>query len=207
MGSTLLLAHGAGAPMDSPFLEVMAAGLTARGWRVLRFEFPYMALRRLDGRQRPPDRLPKLLEAFRAEVAALHGQGPLVIGGKSMGGRIASLLVDELAAAGEVCGCLCLGYPFHPPGKPGQLRTAHLATLTTPTLILQGERDSFGRRDEVEGYDLSPAVTLQWIPAGDHSFRPPRSSGRSEADNLALAIERADQLGRQRFGLEPLTPG
>jgi len=173
----------------------------------VRFEFPYMAQRRLDGRRRPPDRPPKLLEAFRAEVAALHGQGPLMIGGKSMGGRIASQLVDELAAAGEVCGCLCLGYPFHPPGKPGQLRTAHLAALTSPTLILQGERDRFGRRDEVEGYALSPALKVQWIPAGDHSFRPPRSSGRSEADNLALAIEWADQFGRQRVGLAPLTPG
>ena len=197
---TVLLAHGAGAPMDSPFMETMAAGLTGHGWRVLRFEFPYMAQSRLDGRQRAPDRLPKLLDAFRAAVAPLQGQGPVLIGGKSMGGRVASLLVDELAASAAVCGCLCLGYPFHPPGRPGQLRTAHLATLSTPTLILQGERDSFGRRDEVEGYDLAAAVTVEWIPAGDHSFRPLRSSGRSEADNLSLAIERADRFCRRCFG-------
>ena len=192
--ATLLLAHGAGAPMDSPFMAAMAGGLAQRGWRVLRFEFPYMAQLRLDGQRRAPDRLPKLLDAFRQQVAALQGQGPLVIGGKSMGGRIASLLVDELAAHGEVCGCVCLGYPFHPPGKPEQLRTAHLEALTTPTLILQGERDSFGKRGEVEGYSLSSAIDLQWISAGDHSFKPTRSSGLSESGNWADAVQRADRF-------------
>lgn len=207
MTATLLLAHGAGAPMDSPFMETMAAGLTGRGWRVQRFEFPYMAQRRLDGRRRLPDRLPKLLAAYRAEVTALQGQGPLVIGGKSLGGRVATLLVDELAQAGDVCGCLCLGYPFHPSGRPTQLRTEHLAGLTTPTLILQGERDSFGRRDEVEGYALAPAIQLQWIPAGDHSFRPPRASGHREVDNLSLAVELADRFCRELPAPAPLSPG
>jgi predicted alpha/beta-hydrolase family hydrolase len=194
-GATLVLAHGAGASMDSPFMAAMAAGLADRGWRVARFEFPYMAQRRLDGRQRAPDRLPKLLDAFREQVSALQSQGPggpLFIGGKSMGGRIASLLVDELAGSAGVRGCLCLGYPFHPPGKPDQLRTEHLATLRTPTLILQGERDSFGKRGEVEGYTLSAAIELQWISAGDHSFKPTRSSGFSEADTWQAAIKAAD---------------
>ncbi len=190
---TLLLAHGAGAPMDSPFMAAIAAGLADRGWRVVRFEFPYMAQRRLDGRQRAPDRVAKLLEAFRAQVAAMPQQGPLVIGGKSMGGRIASLLVDELAAQGAVHGCLCLGYPFHPPGKPTQLRTEHLQTLQSTTLILQGERDSFGQRDEVEGYNLSPNVAVQWLKAGDHSFKPTRASGLSEADNWAAAVALSDR--------------
>lgn len=190
--ATLLLAHGAGAPMDSPFMAAMAAGLAARGWRVVRFEFAYMAQRRLDGKQRAPDRLPKLLDAFRAQVAALQGQGPLVIGGKSMGGRIATLLVDELAATTAVRGCLCLGYPFHPPGRPAQLRTEHLTALITPTLILQGERDSFGHRAEVEAYPLSSAIDIQWIPAGDHSFKPTRSSGLSEAGNWQRAVELSD---------------
>lgn len=189
---TLLLAHGAGAPMDSPFMAAMDAGLAARGWRVVRFEFPYMAQRRLDGKLRAPDRLPKLLDAFRAQVAALQGQGPLVIGGKSMGGRIATLLVDELAATTAVRGCLCLGYPFHPPGRPAQLRTEHLTALITPTLILQGERDSFGHRAEVEAYQLSGAIDIQWIPAGDHSFKPTRRSGLSEADNWQRAVEVSD---------------
>jgi uncharacterized protein len=188
----LLLAHGAGAPMDSPFMAAMATGLAARSWQVLRFEFPYMAKRRLSGRGSAPDRLPKLQEAFREQLALAGAGAPLLIGGKSMGGRIASLLVDELAAAAGVRGCICLGYPFHPPGKPQQLRTEHLAGLATPTLILQGERDSFGKRTEVETYALATAIQLEWINAGDHSFKPTVSSGRSEAENWALAVERMD---------------
>jgi predicted alpha/beta-hydrolase family hydrolase len=198
--ATLLLAHGAGAPMDSPFMTAIAAGLAERGWRVVRFEFPYMAHTRLTGQRRAPDRLPKLLEAFRQEVAlqaeATPGQ-PLFIGGKSMGGRVASLLADELVA---VRGCLCLGYPFHPPGRPEQLRTEHLEALRTPTLILQGERDSFGRRGEVEGYSLSPAIAVQWIAAGDHSFKPTRSSGHTEAGNWQTAVEACDQYMRGQLG-------
>ncbi|MFM7313113.1 MAG: alpha/beta fold hydrolase, partial [Cyanobium sp.] len=183
----LLLAHGAGAPMDSPFMAAMADGLAQRGWRVLRFEFPYMGRQRLSGRKSAPDALPKLQESFRVVVAEAAGAGPLIIGGKSLGGRVASLLADELAPKG-VRGCLCLGYPFHPPGRPTQLRTDHLARLNTPTLILQGERDPFGRREEVASYALSPRVQVEWIPAGDHSFKPTRSSGRSDAENWALAV-------------------
>lgn len=194
--ATLLLAHGAGAPMDSPFMAAMAEGLAARGWRVVRFEFPYMAQRRVDGKQRAPDRLPKLLDVFRGQVQALQGQGPLILGGKSMGGRIASLLVDELAVHGDVCACLCLGYPFHPPGKPDQRRTEHLAALRTPTLIVQGERDPFGKRADVETYTLSGAIDVQWITAGDHSFKPTRSSGLSEADTWAQVVELAHQFAR-----------
>lgn len=177
--------------MDSPFMAAIATGLAARGWRVVRFEFPYMARQRLSGRQSAPDALPKLLASFRAVVAEAAGPAPLFIGGKSLGGRVASLLVDELAPRG-VRGCLCLGYPFHPPGRPSQLRTDHLATLTTPTLILQGERDPFGRSGEVDTYNLSPQVQVAWIPNGDHSFKPTRSSGRSETDNLGEAIGQVD---------------
>ena len=192
--ATLLLAHGAGAPMDSPFMAAMAGGLAQRGWRVVRFEFPYMAQSRLSGQRRAPDRLPRLLDSFRAQVAQQAGAAPLLIGGKSLGGRVASLLVDELAHSHGVRGCLCLGYPFHPPGKPDQLRTDHLAALATPTLILQGERDSFGKRGEVEGYGLSPNIQLQWIASGDHSFKPTRSSGLSEADTWAAAVGHGDQF-------------
>ncbi|MBM5810057.1 MAG: alpha/beta fold hydrolase [Cyanobacteria bacterium M_surface_9_m1_291] len=200
--ATLLLAHGAGAPMDSPFMEAIAAGLAAGGWRVVRFEFPYMVQRRVDGRQRAPDRLPKLLDAFRAQVA-LEIDAQVYIGGKSMGGRIASLLAAELgpdsSAGSGIRGCLCLGYPFHPPGKPEQLRTDHLATLSTPTLILQGERDAFGKRHEVEGYTLSSAIELRWIPAGDHSFKPSRSSGLTQDANWEVAVQACDQFLRQQL--------
>lgn len=195
---TVVLAHGAGAPMDSPFLETMARGLVARGFAVARFEFPYMAARRA-GRRPGPDRPDVLRAAWLDAIAELRGAGSgaasnrLVIGGKSLGGRIASLVADQVAAAG----LLCLGYPFHPPGSPERLRTAHLATLRTPALIVQGERDPFGTRADVAGYELSPAIEIAWIPDGDHSFKPRKSSGRTEGENLELALERAAAfLGR-----------
>ncbi len=200
--ATLLLAHGAGAAMDSPFMAAIATGLADRGLRVVRFEFPYMAHTRLTGQRRAPDRLPRLLETFRQQVgleAEATADRPLLIGGKSMGGRVASLLADACPAVG---GCLCFGYPFHPPGKPEQLRSEHLATLRTATLILQGERDPFGRRGEVESYPLSAAISVAWLPAGDHSFKPTRSSGLTEAQTWATAVRLADQFCRQRTGLE-----
>ena len=144
--------------------------------------------------------MPVLQEAFRQQARleqTEHPDRPLFIGGKSMGGRVASLLVDELTASDGVRGCLCLGYPFHPPGKPLQLRTEHLSALQTSTLILQGERDTFGRREEVETYSLSPQVQLRWIPSGDHSFKPTRSSGLSEAENWATAVALSDQFLRE----------
>ena len=192
--ATVLLAHGAGAPMDSPFMAAIATGLAQHGWRVVRFEFPYMARARESGRRLPPDRLPVLQESFREQVR-LERQAwpdqPLIVAGKSLGGRVASLLVDDLAASDGVGGCLCLGYPFHPPGRPQQLRTAHLAELRSPTLILQGERDPFGKPEEVEHYTLSPRVQVRWIAAGDHSFKPNRSSGLDEDGNRAVAVELA----------------
>ncbi len=184
---SLMLAHGAGAPMDSPFMAHMAEGLGARGLRVARFEFPYMAARRRDGKKRPPDRAPVLLESWRAVIAELGGPGGgpgLAIGGKSLGGRMASLIADEVGVRALVC----LGYPFHPPGRLETLRTEHLENLETPCLILQGERDPFGTRDEVAGYRLSPAVRLAWCPDGDHSFKPRIASGRSQEDNWDLAV-------------------
>lgn len=180
---TIALAHGAGAAMDSAFMDDVAAGLADAGLRVARFEFPYMAKRRADGRRRPPDRAPVLLECWREVVRDL-GPDRLVIGGKSMGGRIASMVADEAGVAGLVC----LGYPFHPSGKPERLRVEHLADLKTPTLILQGERDPLGRRDEIESYDLSTAIRVAWLPDGDHGFTPRKSSGRTERDNIDDAI-------------------
>jgi len=189
-GPALLLAHGAGAPMDSPFMEAFSAALADLGGRTLRFEFPYMAARRADGGKRPPDRMPKLEAAFGeafAEAFRLIGDGPLFIGGKSMGGRVATHLGDSLPAAGVIC----LGYPFHPPGKPDKLRTAHLADLAVPTLIVQGERDPLGRRDEVEGYALSPSIELIWEPDGDHDLKPRKASGRTHDENVAAAARAA----------------
>ncbi|MGB1621827.1 MAG: alpha/beta fold hydrolase [Synechococcus sp.] len=186
---TLVLAHGAGAGMDSPFMEFMAVGLANHGWRVVRFEFPYMVKRRLTGRQSPPDRAERLVSHWSDQLEAFCDAGPVVVGGKSMGGRIASVMADQWLDQQQIVGCICLGYPFHPLGKPQQLRVAHLEQMRTPTLILQGERDPMGRRDLVEGLKLSPSIEVEWVPDGDHSYKPRRSSGRTEVMNLEMAVE------------------
>lgn len=183
----LIFAHGAGAPMDSPFMQSIVQLLVARGLVVVRFEFPYMAQRRETGGRRPPDRQPVLLDCWRQVYSIVRQQttGLLALGGKSMGGRMASLLADELKADALVC----LGYPFHPPGKPESLRTEHLQALRTPTLIVQGERDPFGRRDEVVGYDLSSAIRLHWLAAADHDFKPLKRAGVTQEQHLACAAD------------------
>ncbi len=183
---TLLLAHGSGAPMDSTAMNAAANALAAEGLRVARFEFAYMAARRTDGSRRPPPKAETLNPEFRAAVADLAAREPLVIGGKSMGGRVASMVADDLFAEGRIAGLLCLGYPFHPPEKPAQLRTAHLMDLTTPALICQGTRDPFGTRDEVPGYGLPERIGFLWLEDGDHDLKPRKSiSGFSAADHLA----------------------
>lgn len=186
--STFLLAHGAGAPMDSAWMNDLSALLSDRGIAVARFEFDYMAGRR-DGRSKPPPRGDTLTGEFLDAVANVNRTGRLFIGGKSMGGRVASMVADELHARGDIAGLVCLGYPFHPPGKPEQLRTAHLETLTTPALICQGARDVFGTAEEVAGYNPSPAIRLHWLEDGDHGFKPRKASGRTEAQNLAEAAD------------------
>ena len=169
-------------------MAAFARGLAGRGHRVARFEFSYMAARRQDGRKRPPDRAPKLLDAWRVVIRRL-GPAQTVIGGKSMGGRMASLLADEA----QVRGLICLGYPFRAPGRPlDPGRVQHLSVLTTPTLILQGARDAFGRPDLVGGLDLSEAVTVRWLADGDHGFKPRKKSGRTEAGNWAEAMDAID---------------
>lgn len=179
-----LFAHGAGGAMDTPWMTRIARSLGERGIRVVRFEFPYMATRRSAGKRGAPDRQPVLLATFK-QVVEEHGGGPKVaIGGKSMGGRMASLIADEV----EARALICLGYPFHPPGKPEQLRTAHLATMRTPALILQGTRDPFGTEAEVSEYELSKSIRVEWLPDGEHSFKPRASSGTTEKENLERAI-------------------
>lgn len=185
---TVALAHGAGAGMGTPFMAWFAEGLAARGVRVARFEFPYMAAWRA-GRKRPPDRQPVLEETWRQAVAEL-GRRRLVIGGKSMGGRIASLVAD----AERVAGLVCLGYPFHPTGQPERLRTAHLQTIETPTLIVQGTRDPFGNKQEVAGYELSSAVEILWLTDGDHDLVPRKASGTTREANWREAL-----AGIERF--------
>lgn len=177
-GSRLALAHGAGAPMDSEFMTFMADALADHGVRVARFEFPYMAARRTGGKKRPPDSQGVLLDTWREVVRALGNPATLIIGGKSMGGRMASLVADELSLRGLVC----LGYPFHPPGKPEKTRTAHLQNLQTPTLIVQGSRDALGSADDVAQYTLSPHIHVHWIDGGNHDLAALKKSGRTAQD-------------------------
>jgi len=191
----VVLAHGAGGPMDSPFLNDFAAGLAARGMRVARFEFPYMAARRSGGRSGAPDREPVLRGAWKEAVEALGGGSKVVIGGKSLGGRIASLVADELGVRGLVC----LGYPFHPPGQPAKLRTKHLGDLATRALILQGTRDPFGTPDDVRGYALASTIEVVWVEDGDHSWKPRARSGATLAGNVAFGIERTAAFVREVF--------
>jgi predicted alpha/beta-hydrolase family hydrolase len=181
----ILLAHGAGAPMDSASMNAAATALADAGFRVARFEFGYMAGRRTEAGRKPPPRAETLKPEYLAAVAALDAKGPLIVGGKSMGGRVASMVADDLHASGKIAGLLCLGYPFHPPAKPEQLRTKHLAGLKTPALIVQGTRDEFGTRDDVQAYTLSKAIEIFWLEDGDHDLKPRKSvSGFSAADHL-----------------------
>lgn len=181
--ATVLLAHGAGAAMDSSGMTALAEVIAGQGLRVARFEFGYMAARR-NGKRRPPPKAELLIPEYAAAVEAF-GADRLIIGGKSMGGRVASMVADELFGERKISGLLCLGYPFHPPNKPDKLRTAHLEAIRTPTLICQGTRDPFGTRDEVKTYDLAETIEFLWLEDGDHDLKPRKTiSGFSAADHL-----------------------
>lgn len=180
---TVVLAHGAGAPMDSEFMNSFAAGVATLGYRCVRFEFPYMADRRKTGVKKPPNRQPILLETWRAVIDDL-GVDKLVIGGKSMGGRMATLIADDAG----VGGCVALGYPFYGMGRADKPRIEHLKTLTTPTLICQGTRDTMGNYETVSALKLSNAINIHWAEDGDHSLKPRKKSGRTEDQTHAEAL-------------------
>jgi len=195
---TILFAHGAGAAMDSAAMTAASAALARTGLRIARFEFGYMAARRTSGTRKPPPRAELLMDEYRAAISGLKAGGKLVIGGKSMGGRVASMIADEERAAGRVSGLFCLGYPFHPPGRPESLRTAHLETLATPALICQGTRDIFGSREEVSAYRLSKTIDLQWFEDGDHDLKPRKAvSGFSHSDHMTSMAEVAGEWSKR----------
>jgi uncharacterized protein len=182
--ATFVFAHGAGAGQNSEFMQLMAEGIAKYGINVVRFNFAYMQLAEELGKRRPPERADKLLVHFNAVLSEVDSSLPIFIGGKSMGGRMASMLLQESNALG----CICMGYPFHPPGKPEKLRTAHLENINKPVLILQGERDTFGTREEIGTYNLSAQVQLRYLYDGDHSFKPRKASGFTLDGHLNLAI-------------------
>jgi predicted alpha/beta-hydrolase family hydrolase len=195
---TILLAHGAGAAMDSSAMTAASAALSGKGFRVARFEFGYMAARRMSDTRKPPPKAELLMDEYRAAIAALGASGRLVIGGKSMGGRVASMIADEQRAAGRVAGLFCLGYPFHPPGKPESLRTAHLEKLGTPALICQGTRDIFGSKEEVPAYPLSKAIEVRWFEDGDHDLKPRKAvSGFTHADHMKAMAEAVTEWSKR----------
>ncbi len=177
IGRSLLLAHGAGANQTSDFIVRFATGLAARGVDTITFNFLYT-----EQRKRLPDRNDKLEACYRGIIAAWHegafgstiSNGRLVIGGKSMGGRIASQVAASDAQ--DIAGLVLLGYPLHPPGKPEKLRTRHLGSITAPMLFVQGSRDSFGTPEELRPFidELSAPAELCVVEGGDHSFKVPK---------------------------------
>ena len=192
--ATLILAHGAGAPQTHPFMTGFARGLASRGVEVVTFNFPYMERGR-----RVPDPAPRLEACYRAVIGVVRGRRSaagrrLIVGGKSMGGRIASQAVAADAQAGlspTVDGLVFLGYPLHPPGRPEKLRAAHLPSISAPMLFVQGSRDAFGTPDE-----LRPVLAdcahgeLHVIEGGDHSFRV-RGRNAPAADAVHAAVQDA----------------
>lgn len=182
----LVLAHGAGAGMDSDFMLAISGLLGEQGVTTVRFEFPYMHQRRLTGKKRPPDRLPRLLAHWQQVLAQVQAStcAPVFIGGKSMGGRIASMLAAQSASAQMPAGVVCLGYPFYARGKDAQPRIDHLQGLAMPLLIVQGTRDAMGSLPAVSGYALGMSVRIHWLADGDHDLRPRKSSGLTHEQHL-----------------------
>ncbi|MGB0748666.1 MAG: alpha/beta fold hydrolase [Magnetospiraceae bacterium] len=190
-GQTVVLAHGAGAPMDNPFMTHFASGLAAAGHRVVRFEFPYMRLRRATGKKKPPDRAPVLMATWKEVIDLLGGPEKLIIGGKSMGGRLASMIASALETQGNPpLGLACLGYPFHAAGRPEKIRTEHFRDLCVPSLLLQGSRDTLGSRAVVSDLELPLSVAIHWLEDGDHDFKPRVASGRTLRENWDEALRR-----------------
>jgi predicted alpha/beta-hydrolase family hydrolase len=182
----LILAHGAGAGQQHPFMVTSARGLAARGVDVVTFDFPYMAAKR-----GAPDRPPVLERAFREAVSAAQSWSrakALFIGGKSMGGRMATHLAAE--GLDGLAGIVVLGYPLHPPGKPQQLRVAHLPAITAPLLIVQGERDVFGSPAELAPHvaTMKADVTVHAVQGGDHSLIPRSAKGKRVHDEILDVI-------------------
>ncbi len=185
-----MLAHGAGAPQQHPFMVTFARGLSERGLDIITFNFLYAEQRR-----RVPDRMPQLIACYRAVIGAARAdvasaQERLFIGGKSMGGRAATHVAADDAAL-TLAGIVLLGYPLHPPGRPDQVRDAHLPAVGREMLFVQGTRDAFGTQSELKPIlaSLSPLPTLQHVEGGDHSFRVAGRDAMSRQASVYAAIQ------------------
>ncbi|WP_268410727.1 alpha/beta family hydrolase [Alteromonas sp. a30] len=193
--ATLILAHGAGAGSNSDFMQDMAKLLKVKRINVRLFDFDYMKTIQETGKKRPPETIAKLQQQWQQQILSYSEELPLFIGGKSMGGRVASTIFE----ASSALACICLGYPFHPPGKPEKLRTEHLENLNKPLLVVQGERDTFGNKAEIEQYPLSNAIALRYLPDGDHSFKPRKASGITLEQNLQVAANEVATFIQQQI--------
>jgi predicted alpha/beta-hydrolase family hydrolase len=183
----LIFAHGAGADKSHAFMESFSEALNQEKFNVLRFNFPYMDVRLEDGKRRPPDRMPKLIDCFESVIAELSTDLPVFLIGKSMGGRVAATLASNESLIAK--GIVCLGYPFHPQKKPEKLRLAPLIETTKPVLILQGTRDALGNKDEIEQYDFSTRCEVVFFEDGDHDLKPRVKSGFTHKQHLAVAVD------------------
>lgn len=185
----LLFAHGAGAGHRSAFMQQFASALANQGLQVITFDFGYMQQMQATGKRRPPPAIARTVEELAGWYACLAPltAKPLWLGGKSMGGRAASMLASEQPCPGLVIA----GYPFHPPKAPDKLRLAHWPDVKAPSLILQGERDPFGTHEEVAAYPLPSCLEVAWLTDGDHDFKPRRASGL----NQTILIDEAAALG------------
>lgn len=188
-----IMAHGAGAPMDSDWMNNLTKELVRRDIQVIRFEFPYMAQLREGGKKRPPNPQKILLETWREVYAKVAKSSDCIfIGGKSMGGRMASLVADELKPKGFIG----LGFPFHAPGKEPRDRIEHLKTMKTRSLIIQGSRDTMGTKEDCLSYPLSKKIKFYWLEDGDHSWKPRKSSGLTLEQHIHSAADAIDKFMR-----------
>ncbi len=185
---TLVLAHGAGAPMDANFMNRFAEALAMHGVAVARFEFAYMAKRRETGRKSPPPRADKLIGEFQKVTQQIleETEGPLLIGGKSMGGRVAAILAGGDSLPKRVTGVACLGYPFHPIGKSDaeHWRLEPLQNAQRPVFIAQGDRDQMGNKSEVKAIELPETVSIDWLEDGNHDLAPRGASPATWKGNI-----------------------
>ena len=188
----LVLAHGAGADMDHEFMETITSHLNLHRINVIRFNFPYMEKRAEDGKRRPPDRMPKLIDCYLNLLSAIDTQLPLFISGKSMGGRVAATLMNESIVGSvfpQINGGICLGYPFHPQKQPEKLRLEPLQVNQKKLLIVQGERDALGNKDEIAHYDISTLCQVLFLPDGDHNLKPRVKSGFTPQQHIKTTIQ------------------
>lgn len=182
----IIFAHGAGADKSSEFISDFTKKLTQINCDVLRFNFPYMDKRLLDGKRYPPNRMPQLLSCLTQVLTETSKELPIFLLGKSMGGRVAATLAENSELA--VNGVICLGYPFHPQKQPEKLRLIPLQTTSKPVLVIQGERDALGNKDEIASYQLSKLCRVNFLADGDHDLKPRVKSGHTHQQHLASAI-------------------